>query len=114
MKPTHEILEAPKQEYDLMVWNIYLNWAGIYATNSIMFQQMLVNKSITNWFNCEYSKLNKEFKKAVTPYQHLKPKDKRKLFVNIVGRIYEIHPKPLIDEYKGIPNKFSNHKYTLN
>ncbi|CAM1341794.1 hypothetical protein [Tenacibaculum aestuarii] len=112
MKPVHTILEASKQEYDLMVWNIFLNWAGLYAKDRLTLQKMITSKQIANWFNAEYLKLIYEFKKVVEPYEQLDAKSKRKLYVEIVTKVYEHYPKPLIQECKA--TKIINQSYNLN
>lgn len=98
MVKMHKLLQSTEQEYELLVANLFVTWADIYASDKVMLQQMITNKQIASWFSQEYLKLVKEFKKSVLPYVNLDAKSKRKLYINIVSKVYEIYPKALLKE----------------
>lgn len=113
MKSMETILGISKEEYELLVNNVLVSWATIYARDNQMLQKLLTDQRIVNWFNIEYLKQLKEFKRAIEPYSNIEPKHKRKLYVDMICNIYERYPKPLLKAYK-VKTKINQPSYNLN
>jgi hypothetical protein len=104
MKPIHKIIGYTEGQYDTLVFSIMFNWADIYSKESTKRMQMLLaNRIINNWFRIEFAKLLKQFRADVQPFENapgITSKERCRLFVETVTKIYEIYPAALMTEYK--------------
>jgi len=113
MEATYKILEATKEEFDLMFIDIFLNWAGVYAEDNDMLQQIITCKKIAKWYNIEYERLNAVFKDIMIVYCHVDVMTKREFYVELISMIYDLYPENLIKNCK-IDTKIAYETYNLN
>ncbi len=60
MKKTHEILGFTEHEYEMLILQLMLDWAGLYAKGCNRNTQMLLSsRKVTNWFRMELKNLLK-------------------------------------------------------
>jgi hypothetical protein len=108
-KPIHKIIGKTEHEYQMLLLQIMLDWSGLYAQgNDKKTQVLLSNRQINNWFRCEAAKLVREFRRVLIPFENernITCKERCRLFVEIITKIYEIYPSSLLSEHKNILNE---------
>lgn len=100
MKPVHELLQYPLNEYKDMLLESLIHWANTHTNSHKQLQQVILTKSIQNWFLKEYKKSENEWRAIIKQYPNSSTTDKRKLYITIVSRVYTVYPNSLLKELK--------------
>lgn len=117
-KPIHKLVGYTQPELDKLIFETMLSWADLYSTGSVAKMQILLaNRQINKWFLVELKKLTALFRADLEESElHYKTtmKDRRKLFVVTITKIYEIYPKALMTEVKVTENILESKKFSNN
>jgi len=94
-----DYLMISSEEYDEMILNTYWNWCDKWASSGSIFQSLVANASVNKWFLKQYALLEREFIDLVE-YFPKKLNDAKFNYQNSVVEIFNIYPKPLINDCK--------------
>lgn len=107
MKKVLEITKVSQQQYNELLLESFFFWAGKNTFTKTQYQVVVCDKAIKKWFFIEYDKLNNEFVSFIDRHPNASTKDNERLYARMIGKIYEIYPKVLLDDikkkYNGIP-----------
>lgn len=103
MKTILEINNISQTEHNNLLLESFFFWAGKYTYTRTQMQIVVTDKAIKKWFFKEYEKLEFEYLHFVKRHSNASAKDNERLYARMVGKIYEIYPKVLLDE---ILNKY--------
>ncbi|WP_131387680.1 hypothetical protein [Flavobacterium suncheonense] len=103
MKTTAAKLGMTPELYEWAILEAFTKWCGKYAHNNDQLQECLTNQRLFNWFQAEYRKLEKEFEWLTAPFETLKEVDYKMCYKKCTEKIFDIYPKPLIEEIRGYP-----------
>jgi hypothetical protein len=94
------------------------NWADLYSDNSFARMQfLLANRQINNWFRAEFKKLIILFREDLAESElryKTNMRNRRKLFVTTITKVYDIYPKVLMTEVKTSDIIIENKKFSNN
>lgn len=91
-----DYLQLTSHEYDEKIFQTYWNWCRHNGQTPYKTQMILSNASICKWWIVEFDKLLLQFIKTA----HLLPRKIDLLnhhFYSLTIQIYELYPKPLIN-----------------
>ena len=103
MKTTAAKLGLTTGVYEFLLLDTFSKWCGKLANNNDQLQEYLTNQKLFNWFQTEYRKLEAEFNYLTDPFTTLKPNDYFNCYKQCTEKIFDIYPKPLIEEIRGYP-----------
>ena len=108
MQPTHKIIGHTQERYNEIVFNLLFKWADLYSQGcNNKMQQIFANTQINNWFHTEYKKLLKQFKndlKEAEKHYQTTARDRCKMYIETVTKIYDIYPSALLETIKTTKN----------
>lgn len=117
-KPIHKLVGYTEEELDKLTFEIMFNWADLYSDKSFSRMQfLLANRQINNWFRVELKKLITLFREDLAESElryKTNMRDRRKLFVTTITKIYEIYPKVLMIEVKTSEKIIGNKNFSSN
>ncbi len=61
MKKIYNILQYNKEQYEMLKFSFYMNWADEHSRDTTHLQEILNNQIIYNWFCREYNLKEKNF-----------------------------------------------------
>lgn len=107
MKEILEITKVTQKQYNDLLLESFVFWAGKFTCTKTQYQAVLISAPIKSWFFKEYAKLDAEFLSFVERHPNASTKDNERLYARIVGKIYNIYPSVFLNEikkqYNGIP-----------
>ena len=107
MKKVLQITNVSQKQYNELLLESFLFWAGKHTFTKTQYQIVLTSKPIKKWFFNQYEKLNAEFVHFIERHPNASVKDNERLYARMIGKIYEIYPQVLLDDikkqYNGIP-----------
>ncbi|MDN3621311.1 hypothetical protein QWY81_17725 [Polaribacter undariae] len=115
--PIHKLVGYTEQEYEDLIFKIMFKWADIHSQGSDSKMQFLfANRKVNNWFQAELKKLLALFREDVSAAENFyetNTKDRRRLLVFTLTKVFKVYPRVFIDQYKktGViigDKKFSN------
>lgn len=90
----HERLQITREEYEMMVMQIWLNWCQEKSQNNKTLQKVLICKPLFNWWQRELKKLEHEFIIETIPFE-----DKihaKRIYAEFIIDIFSKFSKPLL------------------
>ena len=102
--PVHKLVGYTEDQLQKLIFETMFNWADLYSNNSFSRMQfLLANRQINNWFRVEFKKLIDLFRADLAASELLyktNTKDRRKLFVTTISKVYDVYPRVLMTEVK--------------
>ena len=117
MKPTHELLQISKSEYEQLKLQYWSNYCSQKATSVLEWQMLLTEQSLNKWFNVEFDKLEQEFRYSITRFDEspiITKKDRMKCYQMAVCRIYTIWLQPAFEDVRKVANMVQHPMYNQN
>lgn len=97
-KSIHELLSMSKEEYDNLYTETYLRWCLNFANGDTDLQKLIANRSIANYYNSEFEKLQLNFIKSATPiYGRVDLKVIKGFYSSITAQIFMKYPISLFE-----------------
>lgn len=97
---TRELLQMEPLLFEMMVFGAYSRWVESVTTNLRDYQAVLANSSVNRWYLMELEKCENEFKSRVKNYNNLSKEDYRKCYNECTFKMFNVHPKALIEIVK--------------
>lgn len=100
IKEVISITNYKQTDYNEMLIESLLYWADKHSTSRTTFQKLVSSTQIRNWFFTQYQKYETEFIHFVRRHPNANKDDNKRLYARMVGKIYSIYPKSLIESLK--------------
>lgn len=91
------LLNIQAHEYELRVFNTYMDWCTKHAKSDKEMQRFLTSPALFNWWMQEYEKLERNFLALIKPYiNDCDQQDVERLYLVETVQIFNHFCKPLI------------------
>jgi hypothetical protein len=99
----YETLEALFNQaptIDCFMFSLWMFWCESVTVNSREFQQVLSNPKVNKWFLLELGKEEKECATLLLKYDNVNQKDKNRLYIKCVYKLFSRFPMALLEVAK--------------
>ena len=105
-KPIHELLQMTALDYAEASFEKYMRWCHATLAEKETgpnVQQLLGNKSIANWYNLEFEKLEVKFVKMIgNTHTNMGIEQIRQIYVAVTSHIFTYYPQHLVNLAKHV------------
>lgn len=100
-KVIEQQLEKTHEQYEMMVYNLWLDWCNKKTQKKGNLQKLLTCQPLFNWWRRELDRLEREYLKEVQPYKDLLDSStSRAMYSSSVVKIYNRFSNSLIKQAK--------------
>lgn len=95
-------LAQTQDQYELMVFGLYMRWCESITTTPRQYQQVLANSAINHWFLTELAKCEQEFHALTDRFinSNVSAKDFQQCWDVCSYHMFNIRPMALLEPFK--------------
>ncbi len=94
----HQILDIPQDDYEIIIWNLWMVWCCKKSITPVETQKLLINQQLFDSWQNKYSAIEKNFKiESKKLPEILDTLNVTIMFLKFVLEIHNYNPKSLIN-----------------
>jgi hypothetical protein len=94
----YELLKMSQNQYDLLVYGLWLEYCSKKAFYPSQVQLLMANNGLFIWWNGNLEVVEEEFRQEAQPYLHtMTPQDAYKLYIKNTAKLAFYYSSPLFE-----------------